>query len=307
MIKLSGRWSPPVAKQLSSWLEERSKQKKGVLAVFDFDNTCVHHDIGEALFHHLVSEMKLCPSKNFFERVGKKYHAQELQKIYQTLKNLPAANRKKNPQYAIYRKFMLEAYYKRIKQEGAQITYLWVVSIMSGMTEEAVYAACDATISTEFEKPLQEETVVVGPNDSEPLIIKEGVRLYPEILELMTSLKKNGGEVWVVSASNRWIIERVIKMKNLPVDNFIGMEVHVKGGELTNNFIKPTPAGTGKWEAIQKRIGRTPNLVAGDSPSDYEMLEHATDIALLIDHGNKERVAHAKKKGWLIQQAFEGI
>lgn len=192
----------------------------------------------------------------------------------------------------------VKEYYEKVEKEGGKSAYPWVVSLMAGMKEGDVYALCQQAIQTEFKK----ET---GKKNLGGVQVAQGLRLYPEMKKLMERMKRTHFEIWVISASNRWVVETVIKELKLPVDHFVGMAVEVKTGVLTDIPVKPQPVGPGKWEVIEQKICRPPNFVAGDSASDFPMMENATEIALFIDHGNPRARSHAEKMGWLIQKADE--
>ncbi|MBI2980998.1 MAG: haloacid dehalogenase-like hydrolase [Deltaproteobacteria bacterium] len=191
----------------------------------------------------------------------------------------------------------IREYYEKARKEGGPIAYPWVVSLMAGMKEAEVYSLCKEAIRKELKKEIGEKELGGVP-------IAQGIRPYPEMKGLMKQMKQAGFEIWVISASNRWVVETTIQEIGLTVDHFIGMAVTVEDGLLTNSPVKPQPAGPGKREVIEQKIGRPPNFVAGDSASDFPMMELATDGALLIDHGRKECQTMAEEKGWMIQPAF---
>ncbi|MBI2082260.1 MAG: haloacid dehalogenase-like hydrolase [Deltaproteobacteria bacterium] len=189
----------------------------------------------------------------------------------------------------------IREYYEKVQKEGGIVAYPWVVSLMAGMKEEEIYSACQEAIRRELKKE-------IGKKELGGIQVAQGIRLSPQMKELMKRMKQAGFEIWIISASNRWVVETTIQQLELPVDHSVGMAVTVKDGILTNIPVKPEPVGQGKREVIEQKIGRPPNFVAGDSASDFPMMEMATEIALFIDHGNKECQRVALERGWVVQK-----
>ncbi|MBI2066410.1 MAG: haloacid dehalogenase-like hydrolase [Deltaproteobacteria bacterium] len=307
MSQLNGLWSEKTKQRLENWLGKVTKPGNGrqpPLAIFDFDKTVIQNDVGEAVFHYLAENMKLAYSSSLYKHIGERYEAKLIEEAVKRLLPLSPEQRRKDPLYRKYQKAILGAYYHRIEQEGSKAAYPWVVAVFAGLSEREMYQLTGQAIKEELRRAITEEEIRTDPADQHPLHVKRGIRLYPEIEQLMRLMKEVGVEVWVVSASARWIIQKVLEQLKLPVDNFIGMAVEVRNGILTSDPVHPQPMGPGKLEAILKQIGRIPNFVAGDSPSDFAMMESATEISLLIDSGNPETRSHAEKNGWLIQTAF---
>ncbi|RYF04162.1 MAG: hypothetical protein EOO40_11460, partial [Deltaproteobacteria bacterium] len=54
-----GRWQPRNHAQLQNFLCKVSPLSQPKTAVFDWDNTCIFGDIGEATFHHQLQQLQL--------------------------------------------------------------------------------------------------------------------------------------------------------------------------------------------------------------------------------------------------------
>lgn len=121
------------------------------------------------------------------------------------------------------------------------------------------------------------------------------------VTELLRSLTSLGWEAWIVSASNRWMVE--IAVESLPVmpERVLGMEVQVEGGRLTEQLLPPITNGHGKVEAIRERIGVQPVLAVGNSVHDAPMLDHAL-LGILVSGGPEAMAADlaalAATSGW---------
>lgn len=131
--------------------------------------------------------------------------------------------------------------------------------------------------------------------------------IYPAQQRLIQALQGAGAEVWIVSASNQWIIEAAAPVMGVPVERVVGIRVAVEDGKLTDRVVAPVTYRQGKVEAIQKYIQQQPVLVAGDSMTDYEMLNYAKTLALVINPKDKGAPDHniarlAQQHGWAIQR-----
>lgn len=131
--------------------------------------------------------------------------------------------------------------------------------------------------------------------------------IYPAQQQLIQRLQAAGVKVWIVSASNQWIIEAAAPELGVPVSQVVGIRLRVNNGVVTDEVIAPVTYRQGKVEAIQRYIGQQPVLVSGDSMTDYEMLQYARDLALVINPKDKgpdaTNIARlARQQAWSIQR-----
>jgi HAD superfamily phosphoserine phosphatase-like hydrolase len=130
-------------------------------------------------------------------------------------------------------------------------------------------------------------------------------QVFPAMIGLVRGLLERGHSVWLVSGSNRWIIEAAARRLGLP-SQVIAQEVLVRDGILTDIDREPTIFGPGKVRAIEERLGQRPALAAGNSWSDAEMLEHATELRLLVNPtrlvvGERDLASHGRALGWIVE------
>ncbi|MBI4677259.1 MAG: haloacid dehalogenase-like hydrolase [Elusimicrobia bacterium] len=112
-------------------------------------------------------------------------------------------------------------------------------------------------------------------------------RIYRPMTDLVAKLRDSGRQVWVVSASNRWIVEAAAEFLRVEPERVLG----------------PVPDGARKPAAVKKRLGRRPVLAVGSGRSDRELLRRSAGPALLVTHGSATDpglLALARKKGWLV-------
>ncbi len=96
--------------------------------------------------------------------------------------------------------------------------------------------------------------------------------IFPEMLQLVTELQRNGCEIWAVSSTNDWVIEEGVTRFNIPANRVLAARVEAdSNGIITRNLID-VPTDQGKVTALH-RVGVTaPDAVFGNSVHDAAML-----------------------------------
>ena len=300
--------------------------------VFDFDNTVIHGDIGEATFGVLARSGKINPAQlpptltPAFRPNGKNKvtlaTCADVAEYYDALQS-PTVHGENDP---------------------APLTtaYAWVVEIMAGLRLSEVIAATQEVC--DLSEAGQERFITVTPGKTTFPV----PAFYPEMVELLAQLIRHEFEVWIVSASNvwsvRWLVRQLLNprlqdagaARGITADHVIGMasllcddddrlykdSVLVRENpdyaaletsalrpfRLTSRLQYPLPAYSGKVACIFDAIGRPPYLCAGDGPGDHAMLA-ASQHRLWIDRLEKPRLQHATAKlvrrtgeaGWMFQ------
>lgn len=163
------------------------------------------------------------------------------------------------------------------RQEG----YTWLVSLMAGLPEAELKIWAADFFKENFVQKIY----------------------YPQ-KKLISQLQKKGIPVWIVSASNRWVVEAGANWLNVPLSNVIGIDLVVENGVLTNQVKQPVTYKQGKILALQQRTQLPILLASGDSVGDQQMLEQASKLSLLITHefDQKDIIAElALKNKWNMQ------
>lgn len=119
---------------------------------------------------------------------------------------------------------------------------------------------------------------------------------------LFQALEQAGHEVWIVSASNRWLIEAAAPLLELSPARVCAMDSELEAGRLSDRPRGPIVQGVGKVEIIQQRIQKRPLLAMGNSHGDAAMLQYA-EHAVVIDseHRSEAWLAYLKLQGWPLQ------
>jgi len=127
--------------------------------------------------------------------------------------------------------------------------------------------------------------------------IKEFVhdRDFPEMVELVETLRSSGVELWAVSSTNRWVIAEGVRDFGIAEDHILAAEVKVVDGLITSEIVD---VPTGKYKAVAlKRSGLpNPDAVFGNSIHDLAMLEIARHPFPV--NPSPALLEAAVKKGW---------
>lgn len=177
------------------------------------------------------------------------------------------------------------ATYERKVAENDTRGYAWAAQAMAGLAESDV----------------REHARVFA----EPFVAEHGFAAFRALVE-EASLR--GADVWVVSASNQWVVEAGAKLMGIDPARVVGIRVEVENGLLTERLVEPIPNRAGKVAAMRQYIGRKPTLATGDSAGDYEMLADADTAVLVAQPGRTDpaHVTHALQRGWLVQSFSAG-
>jgi phosphoserine phosphatase len=322
-MKLQRRnWSARNCEALNELL---SGVRPGEIAVFDWDNTCIWNDIGEALLRRLTCDLAfridaeamaaMIPDRiNGVGQVmlkGKPYSLKKMKhavfSAYEQLRQGPssAGSDGSAESYRIFTSGLLAL--NRALEEtpgiGCEFAYPWVNLLLQGLTRPEFDRLATAVIREELRRPIGRRGLV-DPLKRWRYDWTAGIRLYPEMKDLAACWQKRGGRVVVSTASNRKLVETMIRMTGFPCQQVIGMEL-IMAGRHFGRKLKPglqANLGAGKVANIRSQLGAEPVLAAGDSSNDLEMLTafSATRVRLVIDRhapGRIRDLVHKAKNG----------
>ncbi len=295
-------WTDEVYARLCAAAERALAAEEQPVAVFDFDNTCIFGDIGELFSHFLIDE------------IGYRYDLEEFWDLVHPedgrahIRELTARLRQMEPQACrhseCYREYLAEMgaiYGRKYVREGAAPCYEWAVRLHVGMTPEEIRQQTVRAMKREIGAPIEREVRQTGRG--EQVRIDHGIRVHEEFRALIAALEAAGFEVWVVSATNQWTVETCAEhLFGVPRERVLGNQVDMGAdAALGSQTRQPVLYRQGKVDIIEQAIGRRPALVFGDSKTDFEMMCHASQLAVLVDRGNAALRDEAARRGWAIQ------
>lgn len=314
-----GRWEPAARDRIQDVIRRRGLGSPGYApahppyAVFDWDNTSIVNDTEEALLLYQIETFSFRISPDRFsaviqsgvpagvfpsvrnragQPVDRDALTEDLVDAYRKLIALPASARAASPLLADFRARLLFLYDAIDSSYGAHVAYPWVIYLLSGYTSEEVKQLAAQSNDRGLGSPLEE--VRFTSSETQPgrsgvveITHRRGLRVSDEIAVLMHTLRRNGFEVFVVSASLEDVVAAFATMPkygyDLPRDHVFGLRLAEEDGRLAARYRKGWPLvhGPGKVELIRRelvpRFGRGPALVFGDSDGDVNMLTEFQD------------------------------
>jgi hypothetical protein len=290
-------WSPESRQFLERLLDNGPGRHLPI--VFDFDNTIICGDIGEATFAILVRDGVLIPEK-----------------IPNHLS--PGFRLPSGDQAMVRTSSDLISYYEALQKPAAHghragldpapfsTAYVWVAQIMAGLTPlEVVNATAKAFAISQPGRLVAIELAPGQPSYPAPFFYTASVELIAEFL-------RQEFEVWICSASNVWAVRWMVLnalnplllkeglSRGIAPEKVIGISLLLQDNErrlykdpwmvrdnrdygtlrpevlrdlkLTSVLHHPVPTASGKVACIWEQIGRAPYLAIGDSPGDLPML-----------------------------------
>jgi phosphoserine phosphatase len=334
IVRLSAPgWNEPTRRALEGLIQRGAGQ--GLPVVFDFDNTIIQGDIGEAVLAQLAATGKLVPAQ-IAEGIS------------------PSLARPRGGSFGLRDCRTITEYYERFLHPTAHGAddpaplangYAWAVQAMAGLRLADVVEATQAVLT------MSRQAEGSGIQPAPGMKAFPVPRFHPEMVELIATLLSHSFVVWIVSASNIWSVrwltlqalnpllaelgagtgvaaERVIGVATLLADERGRLfkdailtnrnPQHARLADaatsrlrLTTQLQHPLPAYSGKVACILDHIGRPPYLCAGDGSGDVAMLkfsQHRLWIARWRQTGRRTTTTQppAGATGWLVQVTRDG-
>ncbi len=299
--------------------------------VFDFDNSIVCGDIGEATLAILARDRTITPvglaaiSPGFVLADGAR---------------VDLADCADATEY--YERMLRSARGTGNDPAPLATGYVWAAEALGGLTVAAVTAA--AADAFALSCPGSESMIDITPGRT----AYPAPWFYPEMVELIAVLVAHEFDVWIVSASNvwsvRWLVLNGLNPRlrasrqgvALRADHIVGistllqdergslwkdpllvaanskyahLDPSVTGSfRLTSKLHFPVPVYSGKVATILDLVGWRPYLAVGDSPGDLAMLafsEHRLWIARLEKPDYQQAASELRRRmgtaDWLVQ------
>lgn len=272
------------------------------LAAFDFDNTLIRNDLGEAVMYYIMFQALIrADLPEFWEEIRHPGLPDDLlSKARDSWRAVEAQGGAEDVDgYLAFIDQLAPLYGKVYEHSGMAEAYRWSRILFGYQPEKELRSIARYVFGYEQNQPLGMTELPSG------LIVPRGIRVYKEVEGLIRLMLEQGWDVRIVTASPQVLIQAVIERWGLPEERVHGMRLAKSETEdlLLPRIIEPMPVQAGKVEMLQAEAGRPLDFMIGDSIGDFELLEHAAH-GILIDRGNAELAAAARKAGIEIQQPF---
>jgi phosphoserine phosphatase len=266
-----------VVDSLLSALETRNRDEP-LLAVFDCDGTLIKGDIGEAMLYRQLEQFLLRVSP---ATVWPDYpHREELHGFYEQLAAQPPTRAREDQGFGIFTQRVLAWYFDQLAEGKTAKACADIVRLCAGFSAIEIRQIAEETAAAELHAPEGTRTLGAFP-------LPRGIRFIEESLTLLNHVRSLAADVWVVSGSNRWSVEAIMRRLQIPLDHILGIDLIAADGKLSSAVRNPIPVLEGKVEALVQLVGRRPDIVVSDSIYDIPLFRHSAGFKLLINSNER--------------------
>ncbi|RJO70583.1 MAG: haloacid dehalogenase-like hydrolase [Myxococcales bacterium] len=311
-----------------------------LVAVFDWDNTVIKNDVGDAVFFWmLVHNQILAPEGGDWrktspyltlaaaEALGTACGSTAAGQPVQTARNVECAE----TFLAIYLNATTPdgwPAFGGFQQRWMEPAYAWAAQLMAGRPPDEMRTIAAAAIEAGLAAPAG-ATQMIGRRPK----LAAYLRIYPQMQDLIRALSAAGVEVWIVSASAQVVVEPFAARLGIPPERVVGVRTILdSNSRLTARLEGCGPVADGEnrlmtymdgkrcWinkaifgdrgpEAIFRVVDLQRRIVfgAGDSQTDATFLRDATELRLVVDRRKAELMCYALANDdgkWLVQPMF---
>ncbi|MBC9715516.1 haloacid dehalogenase-like hydrolase [Streptomyces sp. TRM66268-LWL] len=305
------------------------------VAVFDWDNTVVKNDVGDATMFWLLRNSRIkTPYKNDWHTTSRYLTDDAATALRQacptTTGNLPTGRNTVCADeilsvYADGETTAGKAAFAGHDRRRMEPSYAWLAQLTRGWTAHQVQGFAAAARKENLAAPVGTKRRV-GTKD-----VTGWVRYYDQQRDLIRALHKAGFDVWISSASPQPVVEAWARGTGIGPDRVIGIRSVVEQGRLTRHLKGCGTVADGDDSMItyidgkrcwinQEVYGvhgapaeqvqpahRRPVFAAGDSDTDVSFLRDATALRLVINRNKAELMCRAYDNSdgrWLVNPMF---
>ena len=320
-----GRWFPPTRLALDGWL--RALPPGPHTAAFDWDNTCIFNDIGDAALRYQLEHLVLWHAPAALEALCTRRlaqggaadgRAQDLvhdvcrayAALWPSIARGQGASQRGGGAHQDFRA-KLGALYEHVAH-GAAATpartaqaYALVAELWAPATAAVLRRHLGRVVAWGLAEPLGSGTwrsASPGRAGHSRWHFATGVRPHAEVAALMAAMQRRNVTPWVVSASDQRLVRAAAAALNYPL-----APAHILGIRPGGRHLAPITYRSGKVAAIAAHLPQPPLFVAGDALTDLEMLTEiaATQVRLVI-HRPSQAANLAALHAAAAQQAESG-
>lgn len=336
-------WNGANAKTLTGWLDARGCASptydlaQRPLALFDWDNTVLKNDIGDAITFHLVAHDLVLqpPNQDWKLTSGFMTDAGAAALTAACGTTVPAGKPLPTSTNLACADEILSMYIDSLTTGGAaafaghdhrrmEPAYAWTAQLLAGRTHAEVEKLTLDAATPQLAAKIG-TTQVVGTRT-----VNGWLRIYGQIADLIKAARSRGFDVWVITASPNDVVRAVAPLAGVDPDRVIGIRSMTDAaGKLTYTFegCGPVPdrnqsmityiEGKRCWvnkvvfgdttaAAIDRRRDPRQVFAAGDSDTDIDFLRDSV-YKLAINRNKKELMCFAYRnegKSWLVNPMF---
>jgi phosphoserine phosphatase len=286
-------------------------------AVFDWDNTCIFNDVGDATFRWQLDQLafRLPPDAlhhMLVDRLGSVTHlstgvalahfAEDIRLAYAALwpaiKQGEGRNLRGTAAHHDLRAKLGALYHQMVQTPaiGAAYAYSWLTQWYGGFTlAEVQELARNAALAGQTEAIGEDAWQAATPGRAglQGWGFRTHIAPHPEMRDLFAALTRADIPTWVVTASYEPLVQAVAALWHYPVSptRVLGMRLQLSAQGTALPYPAqhyPKTYAQGKVDAIERFVGAPPLLVAGDAMTDHAMLTfHPSTCRLVINRNSR--------------------
>jgi phosphoserine phosphatase len=336
-------WHGANRQTLTTWLDAHGCERESYdpaqrpLALFDWDNTVLKGDIGDAITFHLISNDKVLqpPDQDWRRTSGYLTDAAAVALTAACGTEVPAGKPLPTRTNLACADEILSIYIDGQTRDGEaafaghhhrrlEPTYAWTAQLMAGHTHAEIEQMAREVAAMHLAAPIG-TTQVVGTRT-----VNGWLRIYGQVADLIKAARSRGYDVWVITASPNDVVRAVAPRVGVEPGRVIGIRsVTDAAGKLTYAFEGCGPVSDGQqsmityiegkrcWinkvifgdntaAAIERRRDPRQVFAAGDSDTDIDFMRDST-YKLAINRNRRELMCYAYRnegKSWLVNPMF---
>jgi phosphoserine phosphatase len=306
---MGGRWTPEVRAAIEKIIADKGRGFPGYdakippVAVLPWSDASVAGDPAELVFLKLVTEAKFKIDDSWWEIVPVGYGRQPTRAAYEQFVTLSTAVWSVQPSYQGWRKGMLSSYVSLCRGVGRKECRSYLSRLWAGWRLDEAQDYSKRVLDEEKRRVTAFESVPGEPGDRKPLRARRGLRVIPEMRDLIAKLRASGFDVWIVDDLPQPVLAASTLDYGVDPSRAYGVQNSTEGARMGADVKRPVPTRGGKAEVVQSMLGRPADLVLGRDGADFDVLAYGDGVRVVLD-SDPELVKKAGERGWLVQPAF---
>jgi phosphoserine phosphatase len=306
---MAGRWNPGARAAIEVLIQERGRgaaaydAKVPPIAVLPWSDAAVAGDPAELVFLSLVTEAKFRVDDAWWELVPIAYGRQPVRAAYEEMTTLSSATWTSQPSYHAWRKGMLSSYLNQCRGLGRKECRSYLARLWAGWRDDDAQDYAKQVLKDEMRRVTPVEMIPGEPDDRKPLRARRGLRVIPEMRDLVAKLRGAGFDVWVIDDVPQPVLAASAGDYGVDPSRIYGVQNSTQGARMGGEIMSPVPTRGGKTAVMQTLLGRPADLAVGRDAADIDVLSYGDGLRVVFD-SDAELVKKARERGWLIQHAF---
>ncbi|MGW4162832.1 haloacid dehalogenase-like hydrolase [Streptomyces sp. NPDC004788] len=335
-LKVSAGWYGDNKARIERLIADHCQDKGAKpVAVFDWDNTVIKNDVGDATLYWLLRNDRVKPPRHGDWTTTSRWLTPEAATALAAacptgVRTLPTATDTgcADEILSVYGKGATtggEAAFAGYDHRRMEPAYAWLAQLLHGWTTRQVRSFAEAARAENLAAP-QGATQQVGSAQ-----VTGWVRYYEQQRDLIRALQQGGFDVWIVSASPEPVVDVWAEGVGVKPSHAVGIRNTTEDGRLTSHLKGCGTVRDGEDAMItyidgkrcwinQEILGvhgpaaervqpaaRRQVLAAGDSDTDVTFLRDATGLRLVLNRNKNELMCRAYDDAdgrWLVNPMF---